>query len=127
MPHLRLEYSGNIEIARDDLNVLFSRLHEVLVNKADADLFRCQGRAICCENFCVGDGDKNRAFVYLQVLLLEGRTANQLQETGSELLKTLQDGFKDLLLRYSAQISVHLNEIPADRSYKSNHYYKIET
>jgi 5-carboxymethyl-2-hydroxymuconate isomerase len=127
MPHLRLEYSGNIDIAKDDLYVLFSRLHEVLVNKAGAELFRCQSRAICCENFCVGDGGKNRAFVYLQVLLLEGRTLNQLQETGSGLLKTLQDGFKDLLLHYNAQISVHLNEIPADRSYKSNHYYKIET
>ncbi len=72
-------------------------------------------------------GGKNRAFVYLQVLLLEGRTSIQLQETGSELLKILQDGFKNLLAHYNAQISVHLNEIPADRSYKSNHYFKIET
>jgi len=127
MPHLRLEYSGNIDMTESNLNILFLRLHDVLVNKAGAELFRCQSRAICCENFCVGDGESNRAFVYLQVFLLEGRTLNQLQETGSELLKTLQDGFKDLLLHYSAQISVHLNEIPADRSYKSNHYYKIET
>lgn len=121
MPHLRLEYSGNIDMAKNNLNELFLQLHDILVNKAGAELFRCQSRAICCENFCVGDGDKNRAFVYLQVFLLEGRTPNQLQETGSELLKTLQDGFKDLLVHYSAQISVHLNEIPADRSYKSNH------
>lgn len=127
MPHLRLEYSANIDITRDDLNVLFSQLHEVLVNKAGAELCRCQGRAICCENFCIGDGDKNRAFVYLQVLLLEGRTPSQLQETGSELLKTLQNRLKDLLLSYRAQISVQLNEIPADYSNKSNHYYKIET
>ena len=126
MPHLRLEYSGNIDMPRNHLNVLFSRLHEVLVNRADADLFRCQSRAICCENFCVGDGGENRAFVYLQVLLLEGRTPNQLQEIGNELLKTLQGGFKDLLLRYNAQFSLHLNEIPADRSYKSNYYFEIE-
>ena len=127
MPHLRLEYSGNIDTAKEHLNALFLRLHDVLVNKASVELFRCQSRAVCCENFCVGDGGADRAFVYLQVFLLEGRTLDQLQETGSELLKTLQDGFKDLLLRYNAQISVHLNEIPADRSYKSNHYYKIET
>jgi 5-carboxymethyl-2-hydroxymuconate isomerase len=99
----------------------------VLVNRAGAELFRCQSRAICSENFCVGDGGKKRAFVYLQVLLLEGRTPKQLQETGSELLKILQDEFKNLLVHYNAQISVHLNEIPADRSYKSNHYFKIET
>ena len=127
MPHLRLEYSGNIDMTEINFNVLFLRLHDVLVNKAGAELFRCQSRAICCENFCVGDGEANRAFVYLQVFLFEGRTLNQLQETGSELLKTLQDGFKDSLLHYSTQISVHLNEIPADRFCKSNHYYKIET
>ncbi|HEY5235933.1 MAG TPA: hypothetical protein VIJ14_07130 [Rhabdochlamydiaceae bacterium] len=127
MPHLRLEYSGNIEIPEGHFKMLFSRLHAALVNMAGAELFRCQSRAICCENFYVGDGEKNRAFVYLQVLLLEGRTSNQLQETGSELLKILQDGFENLLVRYNAQISVHLNEIPADSSYKSNYYYKIET
>lgn len=127
MPHLRLEYSANIDMAKNNLNELFLQLHNVLVNKAGAELFRCQSRAICSENFCVGDGGTGRAFVYLQVFLLEGRTPNQFQETGSELLKTLQDGFKDLLVRYNAQISVHLNEIPANRSYKNNHYYKIET
>ncbi len=127
MPHLRLEYSGNIDIEENNLNMLFSRLHEVLVNKAGAELFRCQSRAMCYENFFVGDGKANRAFVYLQVFLLEGRTINQLQETGNELLRVLQDGFKDLLLRYNAQISVHLNEIPVDRFDKSNHYFKIET
>ncbi len=127
MPHLRLEYSGNIEMPRDYFKMLFSRLHEALVNRAGAELSRCQSRAICCENFYVGGGEKNRAFVYLQVLLLEGRTSNQLQETGNELLKILQDEFKNLLIHYNAQISVHLNEIPADRSYKSNHYHKIET
>lgn len=124
MPHLRLEYSGNIDIARDDLNRLFSRLHEVLVNKAGAELFLCQSRAICCEHFWIGDGEINRAFVYLQALLLEGRTLDQLQATGIELLKTLEDGFKDLLLPYNAQISVHLNEIPAARYYKKNYNFK---
>lgn len=126
MPHLRLEYSGNIDISRDDLDGVFSRLHEVLVNKAGAELFRCQSRALCCKNFRVGNGSNDRAFVYLQVLLLEGRTPKQLQETGSELLKILQDEFKDLLIRYNSQISVHLNEIPANRSFKSNHSYKLE-
>ncbi|MBM3193622.1 MAG: hypothetical protein FJZ59_05265 [Chlamydiae bacterium] len=127
MPHLRLEYSGNIDIKESDLKPLFSKLHETLVTKAGAQLFRCQARAICCNNFFIGDGDKNRAFINLQLFLLEGRTPVQLQETGGELLKTLQDEFKDLLIHFSAQISVHINEIPADRSYKSNHYYKIET
>jgi len=121
MPHLRLEYSGNLPIAGSNLQVLFSRLHDVLVNQAGADLFRCQSRAICCEHFCIGNGKENRAFVYLQVLLLEGRTPEQLQETGKQLLHTLQDQLKDALMHFNAQISVHLNDITADR------YYKIET
>jgi 5-carboxymethyl-2-hydroxymuconate isomerase len=55
MPHLRLEYSKNIGITRDHLNALFPRLHEVLVNQANAELFRCQSRAICSENFLEHD------------------------------------------------------------------------
>jgi 5-carboxymethyl-2-hydroxymuconate isomerase len=124
VPHLRLEYSGNIKIEEDDLKILFSQLHEVLVERADAELFRCQSRAISCENFYVGDGRENRAFVYLQVILLEGRLPNQLQETGNQLLKILQEQLKDALMHFNAQISVHLNEISSDRSYKFNHYEK---
>ncbi|HSX12158.1 MAG TPA: hypothetical protein VLF61_01555 [Rhabdochlamydiaceae bacterium] len=84
-------------------------------------LSRCQSRTISYEDFYIGDGGENGAFVYLQVLLLEGRTPKQLQETGDELLKIFQDAFKDLLTGHHAQISVHLNEIPANRSYKFNH------
>jgi 5-carboxymethyl-2-hydroxymuconate isomerase len=127
MPHLRLEYSGNAELSKSHFKKLFSRLHDVLVYQAGADLVRCQSRAIRCEDFYVGDGAETRAFVYLQALLLEGRTPHQLQETGRGLLKVLQEEFKDLLTHYNAQISVHINEIPSDRSHKSNHYFKIES
>jgi 5-carboxymethyl-2-hydroxymuconate isomerase len=127
MPHLRLEYSNNISIDKNSTTNLLAQLHQVLVNKASADLFRCQSRVISFENFYIGDGDKKRAFVYLQVFLLEGRTTTQLQDTGCELLKCLEQHFKEPLLSHSAQISVHLNEIPVDRSYKSNHYFKTET
>lgn len=121
MPHLKLDYSGNMKLTADQLKVLFSRLHQVLVQHAGAELLRCQSRAVCCDNFYVGDGKKNRAFVHLQVILLEGRTPAKLQETGSELLTVLQDEFKEFFVSCNGQISVHLNEIPADRSYKSNH------
>jgi 5-carboxymethyl-2-hydroxymuconate isomerase len=114
-------------IDKSSITNLLGELHQVLVNKADADLFRCQSRAISFENFYIGDGDKNRAFVYLQVFLLAGRTKSQLQDRGCELLKCLERHFKDPLLSHSAQISVHLNEIPVDRSYKSNHYFKTYT
>lgn len=121
MPHLKLEYSGNIQMTKNHLKMLFTRLHAALVNTAGAELSRCQSRSICYEDYYVGDLEENRAFVYLQVLLLQGRTAVQLQKTGSELLKILQEEFKDLLLCLDAQISVHVNEVPRDRSYKSNH------
>ena len=121
MPHLKLEYSGNLPMIDNHLKVLFSKLHAVLVTKAGAELARCQGRSIRCDDFYVGDGSPNTAFVYLQVILLQGRTPLQLQETGRELLKILQEAFRDVLLQHNAQISVHLNEIPTDRSYKFNY------
>lgn len=120
MPHLRLEYSENITIGQNELQELFLNLHEVLVDKAGAELFSCQSRALCCENFCIGDGNKTQAFVNLQVFLLEGRASDQLHQTGHELLKTLQSKLKAFLFGFKAQFSVHLNEMP------QSHYYKIE-
>lgn len=119
MPQLRLEYSKNRDLGKEDSNALFLQLHQVLVNTAGAELLHCQSRAICCENFCIGEGSEERAFVYLEVLLLQGRTEKQLQETGKELLNILHNQFKHEAYPCPTQISVHLNEILPIHYYKS--------
>lgn len=115
MPHLRLEYSENMR-EKVDLKTLFSLCHGVLVKTLKADLFRCQSRAICCEDFYVGDGSSQEAFIYLELLLLEGRSFSQLEEGGKELLKILQNCFS----QSNVQIAVRIVEFSSER------YFKVE-
>src|SRR5690242_8313920 len=119
MPHLRLEYSANIK-EKVDLEKVFSLCHEALVATVNADLFRCQSQAFCCDHFCVGSGVSNEAFIYLQLMLFEGRSLPQLQEAGKQLLQILEECFAQSIMGLNVQIAVHVVEFASD------HYFKVE-
>ena len=74
MPHLRLEYSSNIKERLDEIaGELFASCHQVLVDSIHTDPLSCQSRAVRCDLFYVGKGLPQGAFIYLEILLLEGR------------------------------------------------------
>jgi len=117
MPHLRLEYSTNIKekISKE----LFFACHQILVATIQADLNRCQSRAIPCDHFYVGDGNFQQSFIYLEILVLEGRSSHQLQEMGRELLKVLENYFSTSLKELKLQIAVRVIE------FSPSNYFKI--
>jgi 5-carboxymethyl-2-hydroxymuconate isomerase len=119
MPHLRLEYSANIK-EEIDPKKLFSACHQVLVNTVDADLFRCQSRAILRELFYVGEGFMQEAFICLEILLMEGRSLAKLQEMERELLKVLERYFARSVSELNLQIAVRVVEL------SKSHYSKLE-
>ncbi len=120
MPHLRLEYSSNL---KDHVHFreIFPACHSILAKTANADVARCQSRAIPCDQFFVGDGSAREAFIALEIILLEGRSTEQLEEMGRQTLKLLENAFSHLAQRFNMQISVRYTEFP------SSTYYKIET
>lgn len=120
MPHLKLEYSANIK-EKLHLKDFFSSIHDVLVDTVNADLFRCQSRAISCDNFFIGEGLPQESFIYLEILLLEGRSESQLQKAGNKILKLLEKYFVRSLEELNMQISVRVVEI------SSSHYFKVES
>ena len=120
MPHLKLEHSTNIK-EKIDPEALFSTCHQILVDTIGADLFRCQSRVIPCNLFYIGDGSSKKGFIYLEVLLLEGRPLPKLQELGKALLKTLESYFATSLKELNLQMAVRLGE------FSPSLYFKIET
>ncbi len=119
MPHLRLEYSTNIKEALDSKE-LFSACHHILVDTANADLFRCQSRAIPHDLFHIGDGAMEEAFIYLEVLLLEGRSLAQLEKMEAEILNVLESYFSRSIQELNLQIAVRVVE------FSPSHYLKKE-
>lgn len=120
MPHIKLEYSANIK-EKVDLNELFSSIHRILVDVVKADLFRCQSRAISCDSFYIGEGVPQECFIYLEILLLEGRAESKLHEAGNHILKLLENYFACSLKELNMQIGVRVVEFPP------SHYFKIES
>jgi 5-carboxymethyl-2-hydroxymuconate isomerase len=120
MPHLKLEYSSNIK-EKVNLKELFSSIHAVLVAVVNADLFRCQSRAISYDSFYIGEGLSQECFIYLEILLLEGRSELQLQEAGNKILKLLEKYFAYSLKEFKLQIAVRILEFPSSR------YFKVES
>jgi 5-carboxymethyl-2-hydroxymuconate isomerase len=119
MPHIRLEYSTNVKepLSTEDL---FTTCHDILVETIKAELVHCQSRAFPCELFHVGKGSKQDAFIYMQILLLEGRDLPRLQEMGNQVLKALEDFFSQSLDELNVEIAVHVIEISKHHYFKSN-------
>lgn len=109
MPHLKLEYSANLNKELDPKKI-FPACHQVIVDTIGANLFHCQSRVTCSDAFYIGDGNPLNAFVYLEVLLFEGRDLIKLQEMRDKLLKVLERALitSSLIL----QIAVHITEFP---------------
>ncbi|MES2344622.1 MAG: hypothetical protein V4494_01600 [Chlamydiota bacterium] len=120
MPHLRLEYSTNV---KEDLHpeILFPSCHRILVDTINADLSRCQSRAISRDLFYIGEGSSQEAFAYLEILLLEGRPLPKLQEMANQLLEVLKKYFSRSLQELNMQIAVRFVELP------KSHYFKTES
>jgi 5-carboxymethyl-2-hydroxymuconate isomerase len=119
MPHLRLEYSSNIKETIKPKE-LFTPCHQILVDAIHANPVRCQSRALCCDHFHVGEGSSEHAFIYLEVSILEGRPASQLQEVGIQLLKALEGYFQKSLRELKVQMAVRIAQISISDYFKWN-------
>lgn len=116
MPHLRLEYSKNLK-EQIDPKKLFSSCHNILVKTINASLLHCQSRAIPCDLFYIEEGASENAFIFLEILILEGRSSSQLDEMQKQITKVLKDYFSRSLQELNLQIAMRIVEIP-----KSHHF-----
>jgi 5-carboxymethyl-2-hydroxymuconate isomerase len=90
MPHLTLEYTGNLEqeIILDDL---FPRLHGALVDVAAIPIGNCKSRAYRLDNYYIADGGPQHAFVHLAIRFMEGRSVEVKRMIGRGCLEVLEE------------------------------------
>lgn len=120
MPHLKLEYSTNIK-ETIDVKKLFPPCHEALVDTIKADISNCQSSVTSRDMFYIGLGGSKEAFIQLEILIKEGRSAAVIQEAGQRILKLLEKYFARSLKELNVQLSVHIAEL------SSANYFKIES
>jgi 5-carboxymethyl-2-hydroxymuconate isomerase len=117
MPQVTLEYTDNIEL---DVNFaeVFRRIHTVLVETGGIRIENCKSRAVELTNYYVGNGQAERAFVHLQVSFLVGRSPEQKQKIGGEILAILSESFSSSMVKHDMQITVEVREFPRELYFK---------
>ncbi len=110
MPHLILEYSENI-IEEMEFSALFKQCHDLLVERLSTALKSCKSRAYLCEDYYVGDGNANNAFVHLTVKVMAGRSKELLNSTAESLLEILKIYFSESIQKLNLELSIEMTEL----------------
>ncbi len=110
MPHLTLEYSGNVPDPPDIQGIL-REIHRVLQETAGIKIENCKSRGRVAEKYLVANGESTRAFVHLDVRILEGRSGELKRELGYQLLETLREHFSSAEAALDLQTTVEIRDI----------------
>lgn len=111
MPHLTLEYTGNLPGL--DVQQALAALNAALLESGHFEGPDIKSRALRLADYSVGDGAEAGAFAHVTLRLLSGRTSQVRATLASSLLAALCR-FLRADLSASAQVSVEVIEL--DRS-----------
>jgi len=115
MPHLKIEYTDNIA-QHSDMQALCKALARTLVEMKDeqgAAVFPLAGTRVLAypaPYHAVADGEGDRAFVYLNLRITPGRSAELLQAVGEALLAQARSHFAPLLIVRPLRVTLHIDE-----------------
>jgi 5-carboxymethyl-2-hydroxymuconate isomerase len=110
MPHLTLEYTGNIAPqiqARD----LFAQLHQILASASGIRIENMKSRAVRRDDYYIGAGTSRAAFVHLEIRFMAGRSSEFKQSIGQQCLTLLKETLGPALAEFDLQITVEIGEI----------------
>lgn len=124
MPHLVLEYSGNV-IDSVDPRSLFGEVHTALLEFESFPLSDIKSRVVRYDDYCIADNDPSHAFVHLNFSLLAGRDISVRQRIVQACLRVLTKHFAKSLAQLKCQISAEVREI--DRSTYTKHKPDVPT
>lgn len=110
MPHCVLEYSPNLH-PLPHLAEFFEALHHELSKDSVVELGRIKSRTRMCENCYVGDGNQDRAFLYLQISLLSGREEAWLSQVSDAALSLLRRSFSHRIASHHPSVTVEIREM----------------
>lgn len=119
MPHLVILYSGNLDREPDaQLGVLCQALRATMVaarDEADKPVFPIGGVRVLAypaAHHAVADGADDRAFVYLNLRMARGRSADTVRRTGEALAATTKSHFAELMARRALGLTLQVDEGP---------------
>lgn len=110
MPLLTLEYSSNMKPHFDPKNYLLN-MHVKLSKVLDANIKGYKSRSVCHDDFVIGMGGEDKAFVILTMEILPGRNDAMKARLGEMLSDELSVAVAGVNHFLNVQLSVHLKDI----------------
>ena len=115
MPHLRIDYTANLE-PKADMGGLCVTLAETLLALRHDDgalLFPVAGTRVMAwpaPYFAVADGQSDRAFIYLNLLITPGRSAAMVQRAGDALLASCKTHLAPVFEAHAVGLTLQIDE-----------------
>ena len=110
MPQMTLEYTANI-IQEIKARELFSQIHHIFEEIGGIRIENCKSRAIRLDDYYIGKGKIENAFVHLEIRFIEGRSAELKGEIGQQSLAFLETYFAESISSLDLQITVEIIDI----------------
>ena len=117
MPQITLEYTSNINQSID-FKKLISDLHQILSEVGGIRIKNCKSRAVCRNNYFVGDGSSTGAFVHVDLMLVKGRSAEWVEKIGNLVLEKLEAAYSESKDVLDLQITIHFSDLDRERYFK---------
>lgn len=114
MPHLVILYTSNLE-AESDMSALCSSLADTLLKARDEDgqpVFPPGGIRVFAypaPHYAVADGERDYAFVYLNLRMGRGRSDLVRKEAGDKLLSVARSHFAPVFERRHVGITLQID------------------
>jgi 5-carboxymethyl-2-hydroxymuconate isomerase len=115
MPHLKIEYTANLD-AHADIAELCKTLSHTLVTLKDANgtlvfpLYGTRVLAYPAAQYAVADGEQGRAFVYMNMRITPGRSPELVQSVGDAVLAAAQAYLAPALDKLPVRLTLHIDD-----------------
>ena len=122
MPHVLIEHSSNLS-NRVDLDDLSGVIHQSALNTGIFPEGGIRTRRIPRENYMIADGHADNAFIHLILRIGSGRDIETRQRAASAVFETLCDFLAGDMSEHPLGISLEVQEIVPETSYKLNNLH----
>lgn len=123
MPHLIVEYSGNIE-DQIGLDALLDTLHACALRTGVFPLGGLRVRAHRTDHYRIADKAEGNGFVHVTALIGHGRTLDVQQRAGEQLFEALTEHLGPLYDRSPLAISLNIQEFHPVLNFKKNNLHE---
>ena len=123
MPHIRVEYSANLQDSIDIPSLLAS-LHKAAIATGVFPAGGTRTRAYRVEEYCIADGHPENGFVHVSVQMGHGRDLDTRKRVGQQLFATLTQFLARAYIERPLGLSLEIQELDPVLNFKKNNLHE---